>query len=207
MAAHDTWRLSGTYLEACNCDAICPCRTIDGMRGGRSTYGFCAGALSWRIEQGSAGTTDLAGLDVGLVFRYDDDEPRSPWTFVLYLDERADQQQLAALEEIFLGHRGGTAVRQFPWALKPSTLVAVRPARIELDHAVRKGWFRLQDYATVRIAGPVDDAATVTCLIPGHHQAGSEVIVDELRAADGPLDFEFSGRCGYSCRFEYAGPD
>ena len=32
------WQISGTYLEACNCDAICPCRRIDGRQGGRSTY-------------------------------------------------------------------------------------------------------------------------------------------------------------------------
>jgi hypothetical protein len=46
----------------------------------------------------------------------------------------------------------------------------------------------------------------VTCLIPGHHQPGTEVIVDELVARDGPLDFEFSGRCGYASRFDYSGP-
>ena len=58
----------------------------------------------------------------------------------------------------------------------------------------------------MRIAGPVDDGGAVTCVIPGYHQPGTEVIVDELVAHDGPLDFEFSGRCGYSSRFDYSGP-
>jgi hypothetical protein len=47
-----TWRLAGSYLEVCNCEAICPCRRIDGVKGGRSTYGECTGALSWHIDDG-----------------------------------------------------------------------------------------------------------------------------------------------------------
>ena len=41
-----SWRIRGSYFESCNCDAICPCRSIDGVRGGRSTHGVCMGLLS-----------------------------------------------------------------------------------------------------------------------------------------------------------------
>ena len=44
-----SWRIRGTYFESCNCDAICPCRRIDGVAGGRSTHGVCMGVLSWLI--------------------------------------------------------------------------------------------------------------------------------------------------------------
>src|SRR4051794_39393755 len=84
------WALSGTYLEACNCDVICPCRRVGGRAGGDSTYGICVGALSWAIERGQAGDLDLAGRRVVLVSRYDDDEEGSPWDFLLYIDESAD---------------------------------------------------------------------------------------------------------------------
>ena len=46
--------MSGTYFESCNCDAICPCRRIDGIPGGRSTHGLCLGVLSWVIHEGAA---------------------------------------------------------------------------------------------------------------------------------------------------------
>ena len=72
-----SWRLRGTTLEACNCDPICPCRRIDGVPGGRSTYGECIGALSWHVEEGTVGDADLSGLDVVMVIRYADDEPGS----------------------------------------------------------------------------------------------------------------------------------
>src|SRR5919204_6946391 len=80
------WRVAGSYLEACNCDPICPCRRIDGVMGGRSTYGECLGALSWRVLDGHADGTDLAGLGVVLALRYLDDGPArrgassSTWT-------------------------------------------------------------------------------------------------------------------------------
>ena len=59
-AAMTGWSVSGTYLEACNCDAICPCRRVGGVSGGRSTTGECIGALSWVVESGSADGVDLA---------------------------------------------------------------------------------------------------------------------------------------------------
>src|SRR5207249_8010837 len=81
-----SWAIRGTYFEACNCDAICPCRRIDGVAGGRSTHGLCMGVLSWLIEDGTADGTDLSGLPVAIASRYDDDEEGSPWTWVLYVD-------------------------------------------------------------------------------------------------------------------------
>ena len=104
------WSLSGTYLEACNCDAICPCRSIDGSGGGRSTYGECTGSLSWRIERGMIGDLDVDGLCVVMVIWYSDDQPRSPWNWVLHLDERADAEQRRALEHVYTGRLGGTAL-------------------------------------------------------------------------------------------------
>jgi len=91
------WSLRGSYFESCNCDAICPCRRIDGHAGGRSTHGVCMGLLSWVVAEGDAAGVDLGGLAVALACRYDDDEQGSPWSFVLYLDERGDEELHAEL--------------------------------------------------------------------------------------------------------------
>jgi hypothetical protein len=202
------WELSGTYLESCNCEAICPCRSIGGRKGGRSTHGLCLGALSWRIEKGRAADLDLSGLDVVLASRYHDDEPGSPWTFFLYLDQRGTERQREALTEIFLGRLGGTPLKQFPWAWKDSHLLGVRAVPIEIDHTPGKGWFRAGGYVTVRIHEPVPDQEAVTCVIPGHHRRGREVYAEDLAAHDAePLDFELSGNCGYESTFSYGSSD
>jgi hypothetical protein len=201
------WTLAGTYLESCNCDAICPCRTIGGRRGGRSTHGVCLGALSWRIADGRAGEVALSGLNVVLASRYDDDEPGSPWDIHLYVDERGDQRQRDALAQIYLGQVGGTPLRQFPWAFKDSRLLGVHAVPIEIEHVPGHGWFRAGPKVSVRIRGPVADPRPVTCVIPGHHQPGREVDAETLRVDDPPLDFELTGSCGYESGFAYSSED
>jgi hypothetical protein len=199
-----SWAISGTYLESCNCLAICPCRRIGGRAGGRSTYGVCQGALSWAIERGGAGDVDLSGLTAVLACRYDDDEPGSPWDFFLYLDERGDEEQRAALEAILTGAWGGAALVHFPWAFKPSRQLGVRAVPITVEHHARRSWFRAGRYVEVRVTDPVADQEPVTCVIPGHHRPGAEFVGDQLRVDDGPLSYELSGRCAYQSTFDYA---
>jgi hypothetical protein len=198
-----SWHVSGTYLESCNCDAICPCRRINGVKGGRSTHGICEGALSWRILDGASDAIDLSGLNVAIASRYNDDEEGSPWTWVLYVDERGSPEQHWALEQIWAGRVAGEQLEHFPWAWKASNLVGVKPAEIEIDHTPRRGWFRVRDVLSVRISGPYEGDETVTCVIPGHDQPGEEVIAGELSVGDGPLRFEFNGVCGFQADFEY----
>jgi hypothetical protein len=205
MADPLPWAISGTYLEACNCDAICPCRRIGGRPGGRSTEGECLGALSWVVSEGRAGDVELAGLGAVLAARYSDDEQGSPWTFTLYVDERGEQPQQEGLARILLGELGGTPALQFPWVFKESDPRGWRPAAIEIDHTPGRGWFRVGELVTVRVRGPVPGQETVTCVIPGHHRSGTELYAETLQVREQPpLSFELSGKCGYESTFEYS---
>jgi hypothetical protein len=200
-----SWRIRGSYFESCSCDAICPCRTIDGVRGGRSTHGVCMGVLSWLIEEGAADGTDVSGLPVALALRYSDDERGSPWTWVLYLDERATGEQRAGLEAIFTGRLGGDAASHFPWVWKESNRVAVRPVKIDVDHSRRRQRLWIREHVSVRIRDGYHGDETVTCVIPGHDRAGEELVADELVVEDGPLAFTYRGVCGYAATFDYSG--
>jgi hypothetical protein len=200
-----SWHIRGSYFESCNCDAICPCRRVDGVEGGRSTHGVCMGVLSWLIEAGEADGVDLSGLPVALAIRYSDDEDGSPWTWIMYLDVRATDEQRAALEAIYAGRLGGDAHKHFPWARKANDPAAVRPVEIEVDHTPRRQWLRVRDRVSVRIRDRYQGSETVTCGIPGHEQTGEELVTDEIRVEDGPLGFDFRGVCGYGSTFDYAG--
>jgi hypothetical protein len=205
MAVATKWAIRGSYFESCNCDAICPCRRIDGVSGGRSTHGICMGVLSWLIEDGSAEEIDLAGLAVTLAIRYDDDEPGSPWSWIIYIDERATDEQADAIEAIFSGSLGGDALEHFPWAWKESRLLGVRRVAIEVDHTRRREWLRIRDRVTVRIRDRYAGQEAVSCVIPGHDRDGEELVADELRVDDDDLSFEYSGVCAYAATFDYAG--
>ena len=200
-----SWHIEGSYFESCNCDPICPCRRIDGIPGGGSTWGECMGVLSWLIEDGYAGDVRLDGLKVAIAMRYHDDEPGSPWSFMVYLDEAARPAAREALEAIYTGRLGGDALLHFPWAWKESIFLGVRPAAIEVSYEPRRQWLRIRDRVTVRIRDAWAGPETVTCVIPGHEQSGEELVADELRVDDEPLQFAFEGNCGYAARFTYAG--
>ena len=141
-----------------------------------------------------------------LATSYDDDEAGSPWSFVVYIDERGDRDQRDAVTRILLGRLGGTPLKQFPWAWKASDLLDVRPVAIEIDHRPGRGWFRAGDEVTLRIREPVADRAHVSCVIPGHHRPGRELVAETLEV-DGELEFAFSGRCGFESTFAYSSAD
>ncbi len=202
-----TWEISVSYLEACNCEAICPCRRVGGRAGGRSTYGECLGALSWIVEEGGAGDVDLADMNVVLASRYHDDEPGSPWRVVLFVDARGDQQQRQAIADIFTGRLDGTPARQFPWVFKAADLLGVEAVEIEIDHTPGRGWFRAGGKVAVRVCEPVPDQEPVSCVIPGHHRRGRELVSDLIDVDAGRLAFSVRGRCAYESTFEYSSED
>ena len=193
------WHVAGRYLESCNCEAICPCRMIGGLPGGRSTYGECLGLLSWHVDDGAFDGLDLAELNVALACRYHDDEPGSPWSIVLYVDETGDAEQRAALEAIFLGRAGGDRVLRLPWIRKPSFVLDVRPARIAFDGDS----VRVDERARIRATRPVEEQDDVRCGIPGYEESGRELYADELTVRDDPFDYSLSGNCAYRSDFHY----
>lgn len=190
-----SFRIAGAYLEACNCDAICPCRTIDGVAGGRSTHGVCFGALSWQVHEGESSGVDLSGTGALMTYSYDDDEDGSPWTLVLHLDGPRE------LAEILLGRLGGAHVRTLPWVRKPTASIEVRSARIEFG----AGEVRTGDAVRLRATTPFETDASVSCVVPGHDRPGTELITDELVVDSAPFQFELRGTCAFTRAFEYSG--
>lgn len=176
---------------------------VGGVLGGRSTYGVCYGALSWLVEDGHLGQVNLSGLGVALVLRYDDDEPGSPWSFVLHVDERGDERQREALEGIFLGRLGGEGILRLPWVRKPSELIAVRSSPIEIRPGPNVYELRVGPAVSMRASRRVETTEEVACVIPGYDRPGAELHADELVVHDQPFEWELAGNCAFVSRFEY----
>ncbi len=107
-----SYRVRGSYFESCNC----------------TPHGECVGVRSWAIESGHVDGIEIGGLDVALVYRYDEEEDGSPWSVVLHVDEDGDRRQRAALKWLFLD-----GLHQFPWIRKARHLIAVRESAIEIE--------------------------------------------------------------------------
>jgi hypothetical protein len=198
------WRVRGSYFEACNCEAICPCRSVGGRPGGPSSFGECFGGLSWHILDGHADGIDLSGLKVVMSLRFFDlVKPSTPWEVVLYVDHHADSGQQAALADIFLGRAGGTVSRQYGPAI--GEVRVVRSARITLEHTTPRRRIGVVGFLTVEAEGDASEPGDVRCGIPGFDHPGTEMHGDALRSTDPALRWEVRGRrnAAFAADFDY----
>jgi hypothetical protein len=198
------WQVAGTYFEGCNCEAICPCRTVHGVPGGPSTYGVCYGALSWHVQRGHAGSLDLSDRSVVLSLRYFDNvNPSTRWEVVLYVDHGADDTQTQALADIFLGRAGGTVAATYGRAI--GEILAVRPARITLEHRMPRKRIDVVGYLTVEAEGEASIDGDVRCGIPGFDHPGTELYGDLARSSDPSLRWEVLGgrKAAFTTDFDY----
>ena len=197
------WRVAGSYFEGCNCQAICPCRSVRGTSGGPSTHGECFGALSWHVHEGYADGIDLTDLLVVLTLRYFDRvQPSTKWEVVLYVDDLATDEQLSALAAIFLGQAGGTVAAQYGPAI--GEVHAVRRARIRVEHVGARKRIDVAGYIVVEAEEPASEPGEVACGIPGLDHPGIELYNDNARSDDPALRWEVVGRgASFATDFEY----
>jgi len=177
---------------------------VGGRKGGRSTHGICFGVLSWLVEEGHAGDVDLSGLAAAFLVRYDDDEPGSPWSFVVHVDERGSAEQRQALAAILTGELGGEAILRLPWVSKPSKLIDVRVSPIEIENGVSGHELRVGRAVTLTASRPFETDEVVACGIPGYGFPGTELLADALVVEDVPFAWELIGNCAFVSPFDYA---
>ena len=108
MARQQKWHLSGDYFENCNCNVVCPCLVSPSAPlTSWPSQGVCDVALIFHIDKGNYGRVSLDGLNVAVVGHTPGAMGDGNWTLAAYIDERADEQQTAALGAIFSGSEGG----------------------------------------------------------------------------------------------------
>jgi hypothetical protein len=104
MADVQQWSLKGQWFDVCRCTIPCPCSWAQ-----PPDDGFCEGILLWHIQQGRYGKVTLDGLNVAMLgsFRGNVWDGASDFKDAIFMDERADESQRAALQTIFSGQGGG----------------------------------------------------------------------------------------------------
>lgn len=100
------WAITGELALNCSCEVFCPCVVSLGQH--PPTNGYCQAWVGVRIDDGHMGDTPLGGLNVAMLLDIPGKMGEGNWTAALYVDERADGPQMAAIEQIFSGLAGGT---------------------------------------------------------------------------------------------------
>jgi hypothetical protein len=104
MADIPQWHVAGDWFDVCKCNIPCPCEFAQAP-----TYGDCEGILVWHVNEGNYGDVSLDGLNVLALGAFEGNiwKGESSVTVAMFLDDRADEQQLEALQIVFGGQAGG----------------------------------------------------------------------------------------------------
>jgi hypothetical protein len=194
------WSVEGAYVEACNCEAVCPCIVFS-----PPTDGECTAILGWHVERGRYGDTVLDGLNVAMMAHADGNMKDGNWKVALYVDERADDKQREALQGIFSGAAGGHLANLRPLI---GEVLGVRPARIAFEGGGKHFKLTVDGVGSAEIEaiagqsdGPVQISGHPLAPVPG--VAVTVARSQHLRLADHGLRCEVSRKNGFYTTYAY----
>lgn len=197
-----TWNIKGTYAEACNCEALCPCIFFS-----PPTDGACTVVVGWQIDEGSYDEISLDGLNAALLAHSPGNMKDGNWKVALYTDDRADEAQNQALMGIFSGQAGGHLATLGPLI---GEVLGARPATIRFDASTGNFSLSVDGLGSAEaqaIEGQNGGVATVA----GHPLAlspGETAIVartSNLVLNDYGFTLDVSGKAAMSAPFRYSG--
>ena len=194
------WKVAGTYFEACNCDAACPCVFTS-----PPTHGDCNALLGWHINQGTFADTHLDGLNAALFVYTPGHMLQTKWKVALYVDERADAKQQDALTKIFSGAAGDHLAALVPLI---GEVLGVKSAAIDYRIEGKQRSLTIPQVAQMEIealAGQGGEDVTLSNIpftpVPGY----PTVVCQSKRLSfhDHGFDVEISKKNGFYSPFSY----
>ena len=96
------YRLEGSLMEYCTCNAICPCWLGDDPDGGT-----CDVAVAWHFNSGTIDGVDVSGLTLGAMAHVPGNILEGNWRVVVVMDDKATADQEAAILSVYTGKQGG----------------------------------------------------------------------------------------------------
>lgn len=195
------WWAEGLLFENCNCTAVCPGHIHFSQK---CTHEVCRGFWAIRFEAGRFGGTDLAGVDVVVVYETPQVMVDGGWKQRIVVSERTAPDERRAVEEIISGKRGG------PWEVL-ARFVADRlptrtaPVRIE-DAPDRKGVTvaGLMEGAIEAIRGRNRDKPVTFANIYNKIHDSTQIIArGSTRFDDGEIVIDNRGTHGLWSRFRW----
>jgi hypothetical protein len=196
------WTVKGTYLEACNCEAICPCVVFS-----PPTEGSCTVLIGWHIDEGRHEGTVLDGLNAALLAHSPGEMKDGNWKVALYVDDRAEAAQSQALMGIFSGQAGGHLASLGPLI---GEVLGARPATVSFDSGDQQFRLVVDTVGAIEIEA-ISGQAGGPVTVAGHPLAispGATATVARARG-DGPGDFgltlDVNGKSALFAPFSYSG--
>jgi len=196
----ESWKVNGTYFEACNCAAACPCVFLSAP-----TEGNCTAIVAWHIENGSFGSTSLNGFNVVLLAHSPGHMMQTKWKVALYLDERASAEQQKALGGIFSGQAGGHLAAVAPLI---GEVMGVKAVPIEYSANGKQRSLRIPKIAEADIEALEGQGGALVTIenhpftpVPGQRAVVSTS--KRLNISDYGISLDINGKNGFYSPFAY----
>jgi hypothetical protein len=175
---------------------MCPCN-LSFDHG--ATYDFCRVTLAFDIREGEIEGTDISGLKVVAIADTPKVMTEGNWRLGVFVDERATDEQLGKLVQVFGGQLGGPMAALAPLV---GEMLGVERAAIEVDddglrHRVRVGdriEFEIEDIVPfgVETGEPVRFAGMF-------HPVGSDLTMAEAKSSRiDAFGIRYEGKTGLS---------
>jgi hypothetical protein len=100
--ASSGYQFQGSLLEACNCDVLCPC-----WIGEDPDNGTCSSVVAYHFDSGAIRGLDVSGLTIASVVFIPGNVLAGNWKQLLFVDDRASDDQVQAIVDAFSGALGG----------------------------------------------------------------------------------------------------
>jgi hypothetical protein len=186
--------LEGTLLEACSCNVLCPCWIGEDPDGGA-----CNAFVAYHYDAGTIRGVDISGLSLVNVVKIPGNvlTPGS-WRIVMFVDERATDEQLQALTDAYSGKLGGPLA---DLAGLVGEVLAVQ--RAPISHEIRggTGTLRIGDSVAAEMApytGPGGQATTlrdsIFSTVPGSPAYVSKASSHTVNLPEFGMVWSFEGR-------------
>jgi len=170
------------------------------------TDGDCKALIGWHIDRGTFSDTTLDGLNAALFAYAPGHMLQTKWKVALYVDERADAQQMDALTKIFSGAAGGhlsaltpligevlgvrSAAIDYRLEGKQRSLTIPQVAQMEIEAMPGQGG---EDVSLTRIPfTPVPGYPTVVCRSKrlSFHDHGFDVEISKKNGFYSPFSYQ-----------------
>ena len=139
--AGTTYRVRAQSVEACSCQHGCNCQF-----GGVPNEGICEFIIGYEVEDGHFGDVNLNGFRAVVAAKYPNAIHEGHGYIVLFVDDKASQEQVDAFATILSGKAGG-----MPWEALAGTVERFEgPIRKPIDVKIAG------QRAHVRVPGAVE---------------------------------------------------
>jgi len=186
--------LQGTLLEACSCGVLCPCWV-----GEDPDLGYCEAFIAYHFDAGTVRGVDVAGLSFVTVNLIPGNvlTPAS-WKIVIFVDDRATDEQFQALVDAYGGKLGGPLA---DLAGLVGEILDVRRAPISHEINEGAGTLRIGDFLHSEMATFTGADGSTTTLqntvfstVPGSPAYASKASVHTVNLPQYGMVWSFEGR-------------